>query len=116
MASSIPPFATSEPAMSAPPVEALPAAAEQPIAAIAASSRVRTPWTEFWRKFRMQHVAMGAGVFVLLLVLVAILAPWVVPYDAENFFDYDKLNTGPSAAHWFGVDPLGRDIFSRILM
>src|SRR3546814_10124154 len=33
-----------------------------------------------------------------------------------NYFDYDMLNTGPSAAHWFGVDPLGRDIFSRILM
>ena len=54
--------------------------------------------------------------FVLLLVAVAIVAPWIVPYDAENFFDYDKLNAGPSAAHWFGVDPLGRDIFSRILM
>jgi glutathione transport system permease protein len=102
--------------MSTPPAETLPAVAEQPVAAIAASSRVRTPWTEFWRKFRMQHVAMGAGVFVLLLVVIAIVAPWIVPYDAENFFDYDKLNTGPSAAHWFGVDPLGRDIFSRILM
>src|SRR3546814_18024318 len=33
-----------------------------------------------------------------------------------NYFDYDMLNTGPSAAHWFGVDPLGRDIFSRILL
>ena len=84
-------------------------------AELAAASRVRTPWTEFWRKFRMQHVALGAGVFVLLLVLVAVLAPWITPYDAENFFDYDRINTGPSAAHWFGVDPLGRDIFSRIL-
>ena len=102
--------------MSTPPAETLPVAAEQPAGAIAVSSRVRTPWTEFWRKFRMQHVAMGAGVFVLLLVVIAILAPWIVPYDAENFFDYDMLNTPPSAAHWFGVDPLGRDIFSRILM
>ncbi|MBP0618693.1 glutathione ABC transporter permease GsiD [Cupriavidus consociatus] len=76
---------------------------------------VRTPWTEFWRKFRKQHLALGAGVFVLLLVLVAILAPHIVPYDPENFFDYDALNAGPSAAHWMGVDSLGRDIFSRIL-
>ena len=81
-----------------------------------ATESVRTPWSEFWRKFKKQHVALGALVFVLLLVLVAILAPWITPYDAENFFDYDKLNTPPSAAHWFGVDPLGRDIFSRILM
>ena len=77
---------------------------------------MRTPWREFWRKFRMQHVAFGALIFVALLVLVAVLAPWIAPYDAENFFDYDRINQGPSAMHWFGVDPLGRDIFSRILM
>lgn len=77
---------------------------------------VRTPWREFWRKFRMQHVGFAALVFVVLLVLVAVLAPWIVPYDAENFFDYDRINQGPSLVHWFGVDPLGRDIFSRILM
>ena len=79
-------------------------------------TRVRTPWTEFWRKFRKQHVAVAAGLFVLLLVVVAIIAPWVVPYDAENYFDYDSINALPSLQHWFGVDPLGRDIFSRILM
>ncbi len=81
----------------------------------AAAEAVRTPWTEFWRKFRKQHLALAAGAFVLLLVVVAILAPHIVPYDPENFFDYDALNSGPSAAHWMGVDSLGRDIFSRIL-
>ena len=77
---------------------------------------VRTPWSEFWRKFRMQHVAFGALIFVALLVLLAVFAPWIVPYDAQNFFDYDRINQGPSMAHWFGVDPLGRDILSRIVM
>ncbi|APW38753.1 glutathione ABC transporter permease GsiD [Rhodoferax koreense] len=81
-----------------------------------ASERVRTPWSEFWRKFKDQHVALVAGGFVLLLVLVALVAPWIVPFDAENFFDYDALNSPPTATHWFGVDSLGRDIFSRILM
>jgi len=79
-------------------------------------SAVRTPAAEFWRKFKRQHVALVAGGFVLLLVLAAALAPWLVPFDAENFFDYDALNAPPSAKHWFGVDSLGRDIFSRILM
>ena len=79
-------------------------------------SSVRTPSAEFWRKFKRQRVALIAGAFVALLVIVAILAPWIVPYDAENFFDYDKLNARPSWQHWFGVDALGRDIFSRILM
>jgi len=77
---------------------------------------VRTPAAEFWRKFKKQRVALAAAGFVLLLVLVAVLAPWLSPFDAENFFDYDALNAPPSAKHWFGVDALGRDIFSRILM
>ncbi len=80
------------------------------------AASVRTPWSEFWRKFRKQHVAVIAGVFVLLLVAVAVIAPWIVPYDAESYFDYDSLNALPSLTHWFGVDSLGRDIFSRILM
>ena len=82
----------------------------------AASERVRTPWSEFWRKFRRQKVALVAGAFVALLVVVAVAAPSIVPYDAERYFDYDALNASPSFAHLFGVDSLGRDIFSRILM
>ncbi|SDY02289.1 glutathione transport system permease protein [Collimonas sp. OK242] len=90
-----------------------------PVAAVAAAplpNTIRTPWSEFWRKFKKQHLAVVAGCFVLFLIVVAIAAPWLTPYDAENYFDYDALNAGPSLAHWFGVDSLGRDIFSRILM
>ena len=81
-----------------------------------ADERVRTPWSEFWRKFKRQRVALVAGAFVVLLVVVAIAAPWITPFDAENYFDYEKLNARPSGTHWFGVDALGRDIYSRILM
>ena len=80
------------------------------------STAVRTPASEFWRKFKRQRVALVAAGVVVVLVLVALFAPWLVPFDAENFFDYDALNAPPSARHWFGVDALGRDIFSRILM
>ena len=83
--------------------------------ALASAETVRSPWFEFWRKFRRQHVALAAGAFVVLLVAIAIAAPWIAPFDPENFFDYDSLNKGPSARYWFGVDPLGRDIFSRIV-
>ncbi len=78
--------------------------------------QVRTPWHEFWRRFRRQPMAMTAGLFVLILIVLAIVAPWIAPFDAENYFDYDRLNDGPSALHWFGVDSLGRDIFSRVLL
>lgn len=80
------------------------------------NASVRTPWSEFWRKFKKQQVAMWALVFVLVLVLLALFAPVIAPYDAENYFDYDKLNAMPSWQHWLGVDPLGRDILSRILV
>ena len=85
-------------------------------AGMGAMETVRTPWSEFWRKFRRQKVALVAGGFVLLLVVVAALGPWIVPYDAETYFDYDQLNARPSWQHLFGVDALGRDIFSRIVM
>ncbi len=67
-------------------------------AVVVENPAVRTPWTEFWRKFKKQRVAVAAGIFVLFLVVVAILAPWLVPYDAENYFDYDSLNALPSTA------------------
>ncbi|AWP33492.1 glutathione ABC transporter permease GsiD [Pantoea eucalypti] len=81
-----------------------------------AENRVRTPWREFWRRFRQQPVALLAGAFVLLLIVLAVIAPWIAPFDAENYFDYDRLNEGPSLIHLFGVDSLGRDIFSRVLV
>lgn len=80
------------------------------------ANRVRTPWSEFARKFKKQDLAMIAAVFVVMLVASAILAPWLVPYDPEDYFDYDALNAPPTLTHWFGVDALGRDIFSRVLM
>ncbi|MGK3140785.1 glutathione ABC transporter permease GsiD [Pantoea sp. C2G6] len=79
-------------------------------------NRVRTPWREFWRRFKQQRVALLAGLFVLLLIVLAFIAPWIAPFDAKNYFDYDQLNEGPSLIHWFGVDSLGRDIFSRVLV
>ena len=78
--------------------------------------QVRTPWHEFWRRFRRQPLAITSGLFVVMLILLAIVAPWIAPFDAENYFDYDRLNDGPSPLHWFGVDSLGRDIFSRVLL
>ncbi|MCW2473313.1 MULTISPECIES: glutathione ABC transporter permease GsiD [unclassified Symbiopectobacterium] len=77
---------------------------------------IRTPLGEFWRRFLLQRTAVMAGVFVLLLIAVALLAPYLAPFDAENYFDYDRLNEGPSSLHWLGVDALGRDIFSRVLL
>ena len=74
-----------------------------------------SPWSNFLRRFTKDRVGMISLIVVALLILTAVVGPWVVPYDPEIFFDYDHLNEGPSAMYWFGVDSLGRDVFSRII-
>jgi peptide/nickel transport system permease protein len=51
---------------------------------------------------------------VLIFVALAVLAPWIMPYDPAAQ-DYGALLQGPSAAHWLGTDYLGRDMLSRLL-
>ncbi len=57
--------------------------------------------------------ALGA-VVIVLMVVTAIFAPFIAPYayDQQNL---DQIEKPPSAAHWFGTDALGRDMFSRIV-
>ncbi|ODT65233.1 MAG: ABC transporter permease [Pelagibacterium sp. SCN 63-23] len=51
---------------------------------------------------------------VLLFVLIAILSPWITPYD-PTAQDYMSTLQGPSWAHWLGTDYLGRDLLSRLI-
>lgn len=59
-------------------------------------------------------VAMIGLVAILLILVLSLIAPLIAPYD-PNVLDYSALKAGPSAAHLFGCDHLGRDILSRIL-
>jgi peptide/nickel transport system permease protein len=54
-------------------------------------------------------------VLVVAIVLVAILAPWIVPYSPTAISVADRL-AGPSAAHWLGTDQLGRDLLTRVVL
>jgi peptide/nickel transport system permease protein len=58
-------------------------------------------------------VRIGGGI-LLLLALVAVLAPLIAPYG-QNELDFQNLLSGPSAQHFFGTDENGRDVFSRTL-
>ncbi|QJC28891.1 ABC transporter permease subunit [Enterobacteriaceae endosymbiont of Plateumaris rustica] len=53
--------------------------------------------------------------FVILLIFISVLYPLILPFDPIHYYDLHYVNTGPSKLHWFGLDDLGRDIFSRIL-
>ncbi|MEI5668397.1 ABC transporter permease [Bosea sp. CCNWLW174] len=59
--------------------------------------------------------AGAAGLCVVVLVIViSLLAPWVAPYDPLAV-DLQRKLQAPSALHWFGTDPTGRDILSRVI-
>jgi peptide/nickel transport system permease protein len=69
---------------------------------------------DLWRRLHRNRAAViGAGI-VGIFVILAILAPWLVPYNPIQGTLGDRL-LAPSPAHWFGTDELGRDLFSRIL-
>jgi peptide/nickel transport system permease protein len=63
--------------------------------------------------FRNKTATLGL-VLILIIVLVALIGPWLAPYDPLIPAPLDRLQ-GPSAAHMFGTDSLGRDILSRII-
>jgi ABC-type dipeptide/oligopeptide/nickel transport system permease subunit len=58
--------------------------------------------------------AVTAGTIVLLLALIALLAPILAPHDPEAI-DPSASLSGPSAEHWLGADQLGRDVISRLM-
>jgi ABC-type dipeptide/oligopeptide/nickel transport system permease subunit len=99
--------------------EALDVTAPEGTAAIAA----RSPMQLFWRRLRSDKVALAALIFIILLVLVAVFAPLIIklvgarpPNDQSSaYLDSFGTPTGPSADNLFGVDTLGRDVFSRVL-
>lgn len=74
-----------------------------------------TPFRESWIRFKRNRTAVVGLVLIVLLILMAVFANALAPYTYSKQ-DYTALNQTPSAAHWFGTDNLGRDIFSRCLV
>ena len=74
----------------------------------------RSPTAIIVRKlFRRKLVLAGAAILVVV-TLLALFAPWVTPYDPMAMKISDRIQS-PRAAHWFGTDELGRDVFSRVV-
>jgi len=66
------------------------------------------------RRFMRHHLAVAGMVVLTLLVLSALLAPVIAPYD-PNALSTSEREQSPSASHWLGTDDVGRDILSRVL-
>jgi ABC-type dipeptide/oligopeptide/nickel transport system permease subunit len=72
-------------------------------------------WKLAWRRFRRNRLATISLVFVALLVLTAIFAPLIAPYDFDDT-DYVARRVGIGAeGHLLGTDELGRDVLSRLI-
>jgi len=62
----------------------------------------------------MNRLTIAGLIIVTVLVIVAVFAPWIAPYDVGTT-DLAIRYLAPSSAHWFGTDSTGRDIFSRVV-
>lgn len=69
---------------------------------------------DFFKRFARHRLAVVGGTFGVLLILAAIFAPFLAPYD-PNAVDFGSIMTEPSLKHPFGTDHLGRDLLSRII-
>lgn len=72
-------------------------------------------WSDAWRRLRRNRLALAGAIFLGLLILVALIAFVWTPYPMAAVA-VAKPYSGPSAAHWFGADYLGRDVLSRVMV
>ena len=75
---------------------------------------VESPRRRAWRRLKKRKSAMFGLVVIVALVVIAILAPLVAPYDPAQQ-SWSAVRKAPSAAHWFGTDEVGRDILARVI-
>lgn len=76
--------------------------------------RQKSPAMKLLTKLIHQKLAFAAGICVVGLIILAIIGPYIIPYKITTV-DYQAVLQGPTSKHWFGTDPFGRDLFSRIV-
>lgn len=71
-------------------------------------------WRDAWTRLKKTPTSVIGLVIIIIMILAAIFANVIAQYDPVTV-DYMAMSQPPSAAHWFGTDNLGRDIFARCL-
>lgn len=74
----------------------------------------RNQWWDVWDQFRSHKGAMAGLIFFIFIVAAVYLGPYIWSIDPTHI-DFRARNEGPSWAHPFGTDQLGRDILARML-
>ena len=72
-----------------------------------------TYWADVWRRFRENKLAIFGLILLGLIVVLLFIGPMVTGQDYQ-LIDASIKNQGPSSAHWFGTDDMGRDLFTRV--
>lgn len=72
-------------------------------------------WSDAWRRLRKNPVAILAILLLAALTLMCIVGPSLTGYDYDAI-SFSEKNSLPSAAHWFGTDKMGRDLFTRVCL
>lgn len=97
----------------APPRQSLRSWLEAPTAETPQQATAQAFWRG-WQRLARNPAAMMGLVILLVLIFAAVFAPVLATYDPYQQ-DLARRLQPPSAAHWFGTDDLGRDIYSRII-
>jgi peptide/nickel transport system permease protein len=82
--------------------------------ALEALPREASPGRRAFVRLSRRRAAMVGLVVVVFFVALALLAPFVAPYDPLQT-SWSAIRKAPSAAHWFGTDEIGRDVLSRVI-
>lgn len=69
--------------------------------------------SDAWKRLKRNPLAMGGMTVLSILIIMAIIGPWLTPY---SYFEthLSLKNMPPSSQFWFGTDELGRDLFTRV--
>lgn len=82
--------------------------------AVGGASAAAVDWGYLWYQLRSSPLALAGIAIIAIVLFVMATAPLIAPYD-PNRLDLLHRLAAPGAAHWFGTDEVGRDLFSRIL-
>jgi ABC-type transport system substrate-binding protein len=83
-------------------------------AEIVRSGHRRPLWRALYKFVRTQPLGTAGAVVIVLMVLAAVFADFLAPYDAYEINQSLQFNP-PSLTHWFGTDEFGRDVFTRMI-
>jgi peptide/nickel transport system permease protein len=89
-------------------------AAAGPVQAVQTAGPVRGPWRDTWDQFRTHKGALAGLAFFVFVLLAVTIGPVLWDIDPK-FIDIRARNQGPSVAHPFGTDQLGRDTMARMI-